>query len=57
MIVPASMDRPSIDSVIKEIMQQEWYKDQIIDRRVFDEKEGTIGMSRQWGSIYQRFSV
>jgi DEAD/DEAH box helicase domain-containing protein len=47
MIVPASMDRPSIDSVIKEIMQQEWYKNQIIDRRVFDEKEGSVGMSRQ----------
>jgi DEAD/DEAH box helicase domain-containing protein len=45
MIVPTSMDRPSIDSVIEEIMQQEWYKNQIVDRRVFDEKEGTIGMN------------
>ena len=57
MIVPAFMDRPSIDSVIKEIMQQEWYKDQIVDRRVFNEKEGTIGMSYQWGSIHLRLSV
>jgi DEAD/DEAH box helicase domain-containing protein len=43
MIVPASMDRPPINTVIEEIIQQEWYKDQIIDRRVFDEKEGMIG--------------
>lgn len=47
MIVPASLDRPSIDTVIEEITQQEWYKDQIVDRRVFDEKEGTIGMDHQ----------
>jgi DEAD/DEAH box helicase domain-containing protein len=47
MIVPASIYIPSIDIVIEEIMQQEWYKDQIIDRRVFDEKGGTIGMIHQ----------
>lgn len=51
MIVPASMDRPTIDSVIEEIMQQGWYKDQIVDRRVFDEKEGTIGANHPWGNI------
>lgn len=44
MIVPASMDRPSMDIVIEEIMEQVWYRGQIIDRRMFDEKEGTIGM-------------
>jgi DEAD/DEAH box helicase domain-containing protein len=48
MIVPASLDRPSIDTVIEEITQQEWYNDQIVDRRVFDEKEGTIGMDHRW---------
>jgi hypothetical protein len=57
MIVPASMDRPTIDSVIEEIMQQEWYKDQIIDRRVFDEKEGTIGANHPWGNIWWKFCI
>ncbi len=56
MIVPASMDRPTIDNVIEEIMQQKWYKNQIIDRRVFDEKEGTVGTNHLWGKFWQRLS-
>lgn len=50
MVVPASMDRPTVDNVIEEIIRQEWYKNQIVDRRVFDEKEGTIGMDRYRGT-------
>lgn len=42
--VPDSKDRPSIDSVIQEIIDQEWYREQIIERRIFHAKEGTIGM-------------
>lgn len=44
MVVPASEDRPSIDSVIEEISQQDWYKDQIVERKIFDAKDGVIGM-------------
>lgn len=44
MTVPESKDRPSIDSIIQEIMEQEWYKGQIVDRRIFDPKESKIGM-------------
>lgn len=43
LIIPASMDRPSIDSVIEAIMAEDWYKDQIVERRVFDPKDGRIG--------------
>jgi DEAD/DEAH box helicase domain-containing protein len=41
--VPDPKDRPSIDAVIAEILEQEWYKEQIIDRRVFEAKEGQLG--------------
>jgi DEAD/DEAH box helicase domain-containing protein len=44
MAVPDSKDRPSIDSVIQEIMEQEWYKEQIVNRRICDPKEGNVGM-------------
>lgn len=42
--VPEPQNRPSIVSVIEEIMKQEWYNDQITERRIFEEKEGQIGM-------------
>ncbi|KAG8217199.1 hypothetical protein J3R82DRAFT_5282 [Butyriboletus roseoflavus] len=38
-----SEERPSIDEVIQEIRDQEWYKDQIIDRRTFDAREAREG--------------
>lgn len=41
--VPASEDRPAIDDVIMEIMEESWYKEQIVERRIFDAKEGVIG--------------
>lgn len=43
--VPESKDRPSIDSVLSEIQEQEWYRDQIVERRSFDAKEGQKGKS------------
>lgn len=44
MIVPASMDRPTIDSVIEEIENQSWFKGQIVHRKAFSAKEGTLGV-------------
>ncbi|KAH8117220.1 DEAD/H helicase [Phellopilus nigrolimitatus] len=41
--VPASKERDTIDEIIEEIKLAEWYKEQIVDRRVFDAKEGRIG--------------
>jgi DEAD/DEAH box helicase domain-containing protein len=41
--VPESKDRPTIDAVIEEVQQQSWYREQILERRVFDEKEGRTG--------------
>ncbi|KAL6309039.1 P-loop containing nucleoside triphosphate hydrolase protein [Sparassis latifolia] len=42
--VPEPEDRPEIASVLEEIQKQGWYKDQICDRRVFEEKEGQIAV-------------
>lgn len=40
--VPASEDRPAIDDIIREIMKEDWYKEQIVERRSFDSKDGVI---------------
>ncbi|KAH0830257.1 P-loop containing nucleoside triphosphate hydrolase protein [Lanmaoa asiatica] len=40
---PGPEERPSIDEVIQEIRDQEWYKDQIVDRRTFDAREARLG--------------
>ncbi|KAJ6618312.1 DEAD/H helicase [Mycena sp. CBHHK59/15] len=41
--IPGSGDRPSIDTVLEEIMQHEWYSDQIVERRTIDARVGQIG--------------
>ncbi|CCM03863.1 uncharacterized protein FIBRA_06013 [Fibroporia radiculosa] len=41
--IPSSYDRPSVNAVIDEIMAQDWYSDQIVDRRTVDAKDGVIG--------------
>ncbi|KII88939.1 hypothetical protein PLICRDRAFT_175191 [Plicaturopsis crispa FD-325 SS-3] len=41
-IVPEPQNRPTIDAVIGEIMEQSWYKQQIVDRRTVDAKPGQI---------------
>ncbi|KAJ7168143.1 DEAD/H helicase [Mycena crocata] len=41
--IPESNNRPSIDVVLAEIMHQESYRDQIVDRRTIDAKTGQIG--------------
>ena len=43
MSVPDPKDRPTIDAVLAEISEQEWYKEQIVGRRVFEAKEGQLG--------------
>jgi DEAD/DEAH box helicase domain-containing protein len=40
--IPSSETRPSIDNVIEEIQAQDWYRDQIVERRVFEQKKGQI---------------
>ncbi|KAH9930993.1 P-loop containing nucleoside triphosphate hydrolase protein [Fomitopsis serialis] len=41
-IVPDPADRPTINAVIEEIQEQEWYQDQVVDRRIVDAKDGDI---------------
>ncbi|KAJ7093176.1 P-loop containing nucleoside triphosphate hydrolase protein [Mycena epipterygia] len=41
--IPEPMNRPSINDVVAEIMQQTWYSDQIVERRTVDAKVGQIG--------------
>lgn len=41
--IPEPADRPTIDAVIEEIHSQEWYQDQIVDRRIVEAKDGDIG--------------
>ena len=43
--IPGPEERPSIDEVIQEIRDQEWYKGQIVDRRTFDAREARQGRS------------
>ncbi|TFY60626.1 hypothetical protein EVJ58_g5016 [Rhodofomes roseus] len=41
-IVPDPADRPAVDAVIEEIEEQEWYQDQIVDKRIVEAKDGHI---------------
>ncbi|OBZ75158.1 putative ATP-dependent helicase HRQ1 [Grifola frondosa] len=41
--VPESADRPTIEAVIDELQEQEWYKDQITYRMKTETKDGQIG--------------
>ncbi|EPQ58049.1 P-loop containing nucleoside triphosphate hydrolase protein [Gloeophyllum trabeum ATCC 11539] len=43
-VVPDWKDRPSINEIIDEILNEGWYKDQIVDRRTFEAREGQIGV-------------
>jgi DEAD/DEAH box helicase domain-containing protein len=43
LIIPEPKDRPSIDDILLEIQQQQWYKNQIADRRTFEEKVAIEG--------------
>lgn len=37
-VVPEHKDRPAIASVVKEILEQPWYKEQIVHHQVFEPK-------------------
>lgn len=41
--IPSSTDRPSVDDIIAEVQEQKWYKDQIVERRRFESKDGQTG--------------
>jgi len=47
--IPRLEDRPSIDDVILELQEQDWYKDQIVDRRTFEAKESIEGSNILYG--------
>jgi DEAD/DEAH box helicase domain-containing protein len=51
--VPKWEDRPPIDEVITEILEQDWYQNQIVDRRTFDAKLGHFG---KWQRSFVRFN-
>ncbi|OCH95579.1 P-loop containing nucleoside triphosphate hydrolase protein [Obba rivulosa] len=38
--VPDPEDRPTIDAVLEELLEQEWYQEQLTSRRTFDAREG-----------------
>lgn len=42
--VPDSDKRPSIEEVVCEIEQQDWYREQIVHKRIFEAKVGQPGM-------------
>lgn len=44
LIIPEPKDRPSIDHILLEIQKQQWYKNQIADRRTFKEKVAIEGL-------------
>ncbi|KAG1835727.1 DEAD H helicase [Suillus variegatus] len=44
LIIPEPKDRPSIDDILLEIQKQQWYKNQIADRRTFKEKVAIEGL-------------
>ncbi|KAI0273825.1 DEAD/H helicase [Gloeopeniophorella convolvens] len=41
--IPNPEKRPSIDHIVNEIYDQQWYTEQIMHRRTFEAKEGTLG--------------
>jgi DEAD/DEAH box helicase domain-containing protein len=45
--VPEPKDRPTVDEVLTEIENQEWYKKQIVYRRTFEAKVEQIGWWRK----------
>ena len=55
--VPEPDERPSIEDVILEIEQQEWYKEQIAYKNVVDAKEGRSGPCFPPGRIVGRMLI
>ncbi|THH32988.1 hypothetical protein EUX98_g1173 [Antrodiella citrinella] len=42
--VPEPNERPSIDTVIQEMQEKEWYAEQIVHRRTVEAKDGQLGI-------------
>ena len=55
--VPEPEKRPSIEDVILEIEQQEWYKEQITYKRVMEAKEGHSGLCISSGRVVDRMLI
>jgi DEAD/DEAH box helicase domain-containing protein len=49
-VVPKSEERPAISEVLDEIVQAEWYRNQIVHRESFDAKVGQQGV---WNLIVE----
>jgi hypothetical protein len=49
--VPDCKNRPSIDEVVAEIVQQDWYRRQIVDRRTVVAKSAQIGQSMRRNGV------
>ncbi|EIW85377.1 DEAD H helicase [Coniophora puteana RWD-64-598 SS2] len=41
--IPEPQDRPTIDEIIDNIQEQEWYQNQIVHRRIVEARQATIG--------------
>lgn len=41
--IPNSTERDSIDQIIEEIKLSDWYREQIVDRRISEAKSGRVG--------------
>ena len=48
MPVPDSQDRQTIDAVLADLTEQEWYTKEIAARRVFEAKAGQTGGNFTW---------
>ena len=44
--IPSSTERDSIEEIIEEITVSEWYREQIVDRKVFEAKASRMGVLR-----------
>lgn len=42
--IPNSNERPSIETVLEEIQEQDWYKNQLVEKRIFPAQDGQQGV-------------
>lgn len=52
--IPSSAERDSIDKIIEEIKLADWYRDQIVDRRIFAAKESRTGKKISASTLLQQ---
>lgn len=56
-IVPEPADRPTIESAMEELRNQEWYVGQIAYDRTVEAKEGQLGMNWNHGRTCRKTNV